>query len=373
GYSGSLPFPTGNIVKSTNSGLNWFSQYNNGIAVNTALTSLYFINENTGWIIGLVNAIYKTTNGGLNYFPQTVEGDWNECFFMNQNTGWIIGQFGLTGRALKTTNGGINWIEKLNYDTQTFGSINFLNDSIGFIAGGNGLVLKTTNSGNNWSESHIYNPIGLRSLSFPTVDVGFVAGRQGKIFKTLNNGSNWSIISDNMGHYVNSLRMINVQSGYLAGGFEYTSGVIKATNDGGLNWYEQYSTNLELKSISFINANTGYCVGLNGQILKTTNGGGALGITQLSAEHPEKFTLSQNYPNPFNPATKIRFSVPKQSLVKLSIYDILGKEINVLTNDFLQAGTYETDFDASHLSSGIYFYSLSTTDFTETKKMVLIK
>lgn len=98
-----------------------------------------------------------------------------------------------------------------------------------------------------------------------------------------------------------------------------------------------------------------------------------IGIHPVSNEIPVNYHLSQNYPNPFNPVTKIRFSVPKQSLVKLSVYDILGKELNVLTNDFLQPGTYETDFDASHLSSGIYFYSLSTTDFTETKKMVLIK
>jgi hypothetical protein len=98
-----------------------------------------------------------------------------------------------------------------------------------------------------------------------------------------------------------------------------------------------------------------------------------IGLQPVSNEIPVNYHLSQNYPNPFNPVTKIRFSVPKQSLVKLSVYDILGKEINVLTNNFLQAGTYETDFNASALASGVYFYKLITKDYTETKKMVLIK
>lgn len=98
-----------------------------------------------------------------------------------------------------------------------------------------------------------------------------------------------------------------------------------------------------------------------------------IGIQIISNEAPLSYHLQQNYPNPFNPFTRIRFSILKQSSVKLTVYDILGKEIDVLADAFLQSGTYETEFDASSLPSGVYFYSLSTTDFTETKKMVLIK
>lgn len=98
-----------------------------------------------------------------------------------------------------------------------------------------------------------------------------------------------------------------------------------------------------------------------------------IGLQQISGNIPTKFSISQNYPNPFNPVTKIRFSLPKQSFVKLTIYDISGKVMSILSKEYLQAGRYETNFDASHLSSGIYFYTLSTPDFIETKKMVLIK
>lgn len=88
---------------------------------------------------------------------------------------------------------------------------------------------------------------------------------------------------------------------------------------------------------------------------------------------PAEYDLAQNYPNPFNPTTIIEFSVPLQSDVQLKVYDILGKEVAVLINSSLSSGSYKVDFDASALSAGIYFYTLSTNDFTATKKMMLLK
>lgn len=98
-----------------------------------------------------------------------------------------------------------------------------------------------------------------------------------------------------------------------------------------------------------------------------------IGISPVSQEIPEHFNLSQNYPNPFNPVTKIRYSIPVSSDVKLSIYDISGRIINVPVYEYQAAGVYEVSFDASNMASGVYFYILETGSFTETKKMVLIK
>lgn len=100
---------------------------------------------------------------------------------------------------------------------------------------------------------------------------------------------------------------------------------------------------------------------------------GVTGIESLSGVIPDKFSLFQNYPNPFNPATKIKFDIPGNAQVKLIVYDILGSEVAELVNNNLLAGTYEYTFDGSALSSGIYFYSLETEDFKDTKKMLLIK
>lgn len=88
---------------------------------------------------------------------------------------------------------------------------------------------------------------------------------------------------------------------------------------------------------------------------------------------PEKFCLYQNYPNPFNPVTKIKFSLPVNSNTKLAVYDMLGREISLLVNKNLEAGVYETSFDAGALAGGVYFVRLEAGNFSEIKKIVLIK
>lgn len=99
-----------------------------------------------------------------------------------------------------------------------------------------------------------------------------------------------------------------------------------------------------------------------------------IGITNISNEVPARFSLEQNYPNPFNPVTKIRFSVPKASLVTLEVYDVTGRLVATLAkNESVTAGIKEVEFNASNFPSGVYFYSLKSGDFTTTKKMVLVK
>lgn len=96
-------------------------------------------------------------------------------------------------------------------------------------------------------------------------------------------------------------------------------------------------------------------------------------VKNISSEIPLNFYLFQNYPNPFNPSTKINFSLPIKSFVRLNIYNSLGKEVAKLIEESLIAGTYQKDFSAEALPSGIYFYKIKTEKFSETKKMILIK
>lgn len=98
-----------------------------------------------------------------------------------------------------------------------------------------------------------------------------------------------------------------------------------------------------------------------------------VGIQTIGNEIPKTFSLSQNYPNPFNPVTNIKFSIPKAGAVTLKVYDMLGREAAELVNEFKPAGNYLVDFNAAHLSSGVYFYRIQTPDFSEVKKMVLVK
>ena len=87
---------------------------------------------------------------------------------------------------------------------------------------------------------------------------------------------------------------------------------------------------------------------------------------------PMRFTLCQNYPNPFNPSTTITYELPKSTEVKLSVYDILGREVSVLVNERRNAGVHEVKLDAAGLASGVYFYRLQAGSFVDTKKFLLV-
>ena len=105
------------------------------------------------------------------------------------------------------------------------------------------------------------------------------------------------------------------------------------------------------------------------------------GVNKIASDIPESFALFQNYPNPFNPTTKIKFSIPlsrglperRGVFTRLIVYDLLGNEVATLVNENLNPGTYEVTWDASNFASGIYFYKLETENFSETKKLILLK
>ncbi|MBZ0201410.1 MAG: T9SS type A sorting domain-containing protein [Ignavibacteria bacterium] len=123
---------------------------------------------------------------------------------------------------------------------------------------------------------------------------------------------------------------------------------------------------------------------MNSLVYGDTSGASALvGIVNINNVIPKEYFLSQNFPNPFNPQTKIKFSIPllrgvtaeggRGVFVSLIIYDLLGREVATLVNEQLKPGTYEADWDASNFSSGVYFYKIVADEFTETKKMILMK
>ncbi len=123
-----------------------------------------------------------------------------------------------------------------------------------------------------------------------------------------------------------------------------------------------------------------FCVGgMNASSVGVNNldviscGPAVVGIGTINSGMPLTYNLSQNYPNPFNPVTRIAYTMPKSGNVKLIVYDILGKEVATLVNEFKATGTYSVDFDGSNLASGVYLYRIESGDFTAVKKMLLIK
>ena len=97
------------------------------------------------------------------------------------------------------------------------------------------------------------------------------------------------------------------------------------------------------------------------------------GITKIGTTVPVHYSLSQNFPNPFNPTTKFKIEIAKSSFTKVTVFDVLGREVATLGNQQLQPGTYEISWDASNYPSGVYFYKITASEFTATKKMIILK
>ena len=366
----------GVILKTTDGGNNWINLTADSLFP-IPIFAISFLNANTGFLSGYSEKIYKTTNGGLSWSYKQAPVIGNSRFralqFLNENTGYVGGRYGVRS---KTTNGGVTW-DTLSVATSQLSSIFFFNANTGFMGDGFSSIYKTTNGGINWiatflrDTSSVASSYALSHIDFLNEMTGYIAGRtssRGAIFKTTNGGINWSNIfySDSLTLY--SIDIINESTIFAAGEIRK---VLKTTNTG-LTWSitEIPGNFWELYSIQFINETTGFTSGY-GYVFKTTNGG--VSVNQISSEIPNKFSLSQNYPNPFNPNTKIKFQIAKMFDVKLVVYDILGCEVATLVNERLKAGTYEVDFDGRELPSGVYFYSLISDSFIETKKMILIK
>jgi hypothetical protein len=135
-----------------------------------------------------------------------------------------------------------------------------------------------------------------------------------------------------------------------------------------------HSNNFRIRFRLYSDANTTASGWYVDDIKITTYNGGVTGVEENhNGLLPVKYSLDQNYPNPFNPSTQINYSVAKSGLVKISVYDILGREVNVLVNEVKNPGFYSVDFNGSSLSSGLYFYKMESNGFVDTKKMTLIK
>lgn len=182
-----------------------------------------------------------------------------------------------------------------------------------------------------------------------------------------NNGTTWTRLigmgaSQTLSAGTNSSPIMTTVGGPFSGAFTPTTANQWAT--------KVFAMPVGTNKVRFV-AKSGY--GNNLYIDRITSGTITGVVNNTLSLIPETFELSQNYPNPFNPATQINFSIPKQSVVTLKIYDVLGKEVATLINESKAAGFYTVDFNASSLSSGAYFYRLEAGNFTDIKRMMLIK
>lgn len=451
----------GQILKTTNEGLNWS-------IVHTAPgynSKIFFISDFTGWAVDTYGYVFRTTNSGTNFSSQRISTDTlSEIHFISSTIGMIAAD---SGRVFKTTNGGVNWTLLNPGLIWKLKSIFMDTPSIIHACGINGLVMRSTNGGNVWTVQIVtdnnLNQIliapastsgwlvgdvgtlaqkttqsvdicignGILKTGYPfytfymdsRTDMLYLSGeiiaaggtnagyitRVGFIFDSVSgqlmNGfmikmqntslssltgfvnSNWTTVYN--GTYI--VPGQGLQYIYLQTPFYYTPGsnllveicfnnnvytynsMVYSTNSPGKTYHghqDMVSGNgcTDISTGSVYSSRPNLCIGIN----PLTETGKNISLL------PREFKLQQNFPNPFNPVTKIRYEIPavknKNNVkVQLKIFDMLGREVQTLVNTELSPGFYEFDFDGKDFSSGVYFYSLISDGFRDTKRMVLMR
>ncbi|HEX2788719.1 MAG TPA: T9SS type A sorting domain-containing protein [Ignavibacteria bacterium] len=224
-------------------------------------------------------------------------------------------------------------------------------------------ILATTNEGVNWFSSGLND----KWINYLLVFGGNIfAGTREGLYFSQDNGSTW------IPRGLSNMSVLTFAT-YGSTIFTGTSTGVYLSKNNGESWIQK-NQGIEDKTINSLLINEGYIIaGTMGSSVWRREYTDIVGIDPVSNVVPDKHSLYQNYPNPFNPTTNIKFDLKEKSNVKLAVYNSLGKEVAVLINKELTAGSYSFDWNAENFSSGIYFYRMTTDKFVETKKMLLIK
>jgi photosystem II stability/assembly factor-like uncharacterized protein len=284
-----------------------------------------------------------------------------------------------------TSSGGVwDWQPVNTITTHTLRDIITIGCCLYIAVGDNGTIIKTNDNGQTWEDKsqfpdfhfkRIFNGAEINEFGY-----AWAVANNGQVYSTIDYGNSW--VGHNVGvpEDLNDVQFRNRSQGMVVG----NNGLVRYTTNGGITWQEDdYFNGLtdgDIIALETVDFNTGIALVRN----KTLDGGETTTMFIVSSEPlsaddyghllPLKHSLEQNYPNPFNPTTNIGYRIPEFGFVTLKVYDLLGKEVATLVNEEKPAGNYEVNFDASGLSSGIYFYKLKVgNEFIETKKLVLLK
>jgi photosystem II stability/assembly factor-like uncharacterized protein len=406
-YGIAIADPTGNSQPyqfryTTNGGTNWNLSPTSPLATNEygVINAFDFIDTNIIWVgsastvaSGTSCKLYRTQNGmNGTWLTTTVTGTGGSTGLFYQAIAFTDKNNGLTGSSggdiLKTTDGGATWNGVAPPAGQTAFSVIGM---YGFKDGSNLIRMsivdatpayycfKTTDLGTTWTEEILPTEgttNGIQHMQFVNSSLGFSGGLAGTIMKfsgTLPVELTSFTANSTMGNITLSWRTATEINNR---GFEiqrkiddniwmtlaFKNGNGTTTNPNNYSFTDNISS-LKANKLSYRLKQ----VDFNGQPQFSN-------IVNITNIIPENYTVSQNFPNPFNPSTIIKYQIPQNSFVNLRVFNSLGQEVATLVNGMVNAGTYEAQFNASNLSSGVYYYVIKAGDnFVQSKKMILIK
>jgi photosystem II stability/assembly factor-like uncharacterized protein len=406
------------IYKTTDAGLN-FTQLNPNVGGTTNIWySIEFANKDTGYACNSGGFLVKTTDGGTTWTALPDGHGTNPIYDIHLFDAQNFITVGSSGNIHKTTNGGANFSSiSLTTTTTLYGS-HFIAPDTGFVLGVQGRIFKTTNGGLIWYETNsgLSTTTEMYNITFSSSRTGWASGEDRIVIYTTDSGENWTRAKNfpsagiSYGLDVNGMyvwtagELGNILRGYSDPTIPVELNSFTSQVDGNtvhLKWITSSEINnkgFEVEknlahnvwlSIGFVEGNgtasqnqfysfadQDLSPGKYFYRLKQIDFSGAFKYSEIIEAEvvtPGKFSLSQNYPNPFNPATVIEFTIPRDGLTNLIVYNLLGERVSVLLNQNLKAGYYKIDFDAVELAAGLYFYRLESSGLSEVKKMMLLK
>jgi len=399
--------------RSTDGGQTW-SRFGSGF--DAALTGVSFMDASNGWAVGGYGTILHTSNGGQAW-QQQVSGltAWiSDVAFVNTLDGWAVAY----GTIIHTSDGGGSWQAQISGLNASFSTVDFADtlsgwavtydatifhtsdggavwtpqtipvttelwnvdavDSLNAWAVGyggtwpyTGYLLRTTNGGQDWSVQSTRNNAYWLGVSFAENGHGYIVGADnqrgsGEIWQTYDNGLHWSAMQLNAPGTVLYNVKCRGETAVVVGQW----GFIKRTTDGGVNWSRDtsYTDNL-LEDVALADGGHAWVVGEGGAILHS--------LSPSAAEHLPPAVASsyelRAFPNPFNPLTNITLSLPVSGRARVDVFDVTGRLRRTLVNTALSGGTHTFVFDASDLSSGVYFARLTAGERSRTLRLHLLK
>jgi photosystem II stability/assembly factor-like uncharacterized protein len=324
------------FAKSTDDGATWTEMYTiTGLA--DGIYGMSWFDADNAILVGEragEDVIYLTDDGGAtrNEIWWNVKSEqFNHVFFApGQNRFGVIGAD--NNAFYYTVDGGVTWlqgVEDLVSTTNDIEKVFMVDGMTAWAVGDNGTIAKSTDGGANWFQQPSWTTaVELNDVYFNTLNGhGFIAGNDQTARHSTDGGTTWTDMAPVLGAPGDDINAI------------YLNGVSNKLYIGCDNTMIQYWDN------------------------------SPTGDTPMSLP----FALNQNYPNPFNPSTTISFMLDRDGFVSLNVYDVAGRVVATVLNKSMTAGSYDVGFNASGLSSGVYFYKLKTADQEMTKKMILLR
>lgn len=379
GYVNDLLMTGNNLFAATNNGIfrssnngNTYTQVNNGLSLNKVIV-LTNKDNNTLYAGTSDSGVYYSTNAGTNWIQSQLNTKYIASLAATGNIVYAGTNF---DGIYRSTDNGVTWSQTV-INNRRIRSIAVKGNMV-YAGTGNthgrpsGSILVSKDNGINWSEYSIESP------GYPVLSIGIfdnnkmIAASSNGVYSSTNFGVNWS--------KVNSLNKIGTPTKLVV--MRY--GDVYVSNSYGVAGSYDYGNTWENISFGLLSTR---CISIAGNLNWLFVSPEYMGIWKLNLlavslykkenidlnNNPLNYSIGQNYPNPFNPATTVDFSVPAEGNIKIVLYDYLGKEVKTIINNNYLPGRYSVTISGDGLASGVYFYKLESINFSQTKKMLLIK